>query len=83
MPESGIIKTRAGDTLHFKFTFKKPIKNIQVNTNNYKNVEISLINKPEWDKNICQFDYIVKENSLYYIEILFDSKESIRYKVKY
>lgn len=83
VPDSGVIKTRAGDTLHFKFAFKKPIKNIQVNTNNYKNVEIFLINKPEWDNNVYQFDYIVKENSLYYIEILFDSKESIRYRVKY
>jgi len=82
-PDSGVIKIRAGDTLHFKFSFKKPIRNIQVNTNNYKNVEISLINKPEWENNVYQFDYIVKENSLYYIEILFDSKECIRYKVKY
>ena len=83
VPDTGIIKTHAGDTLHFKFTFKKPVKNIQVNTNNYKNVEIFLINQSEWVNNVYQFDYIVKENSLYYIEVLFDSKESIRYKVKY
>jgi len=82
-PDSGVIKTKAGDTLHFKFTFKNPVKNIQVNTNNYKNVEIALINKSEWVNNVYQFDYIVKENSLYYIEILFDSKPGIRYKVKY
>ncbi len=82
-PDSGVIKTRAGDTLHFKFTFKRPVKNIQVNTNNYKNVEISLINTSEWVNNVYQFYYIVKENSLYYIEILFDSRQGIRYKVKY
>jgi hypothetical protein len=82
-PDSGVIKTRTGDTIHFQFKFKKPVKNIQVNTNNYKNVEISLINQSEWVNNIYQFDYVVKENSLYYIEILFDSKESIRYKVKF
>ena len=82
-PDSGVIKTRIGDTIHFRFTFKKPVKNIQVNTNNYKNVEISLINQSAWANNIYQFDYVVKENSLYYIEILFDSKESIRYKVKF
>jgi len=81
-PDSGLITTRVGDTIHFRFRFKNPVKNIQVNTNNYKNVEISLINKDEWVNNIYQFDYIVKENSLYYIEILFDSKKSIRYKVK-
>ncbi|MEP7238083.1 MAG: transglutaminase-like domain-containing protein [Ferruginibacter sp.] len=81
-PDSGVLKTRVGDTLHFRFAFKSPVKNIQVNTNNYKNVEILLINKSAWDNNIYQFDYVVKENSLYYIEILFDSKESIRYKVK-
>lgn len=81
-PDSGVIKTRVGDTIHFSFTFKKPIKNIQVNTNNYKNVEILLTNKAAWENNIYQFDYVVKENSLYYIEILFDSKEGIRYKVK-
>ncbi|MBL7701399.1 MAG: hypothetical protein JNM14_04075 [Ferruginibacter sp.] len=82
-PDSGVIKTKVGDTLHFKFAFKKPVKSIQVNTNNYKNAEIILINKSGWDNNIYQFDYIVKENSLHYIEILFDSKEGIRYRVKY
>lgn len=82
IPDSGVVKTRVGDTLHFSFTFKKPIKNIQVNTNNYKNVEILLTNKAAWENNIYQFDYVVKENSLYYIEILFDAKEGIRYKVK-
>ena len=81
-PDSGVLKTRPGDTLHFKFKFKTPVKNIQVNTNNYKNVEISLTNKSEWENNVYQFDYIVKESSLYYIEILFDSKPGIRYKVK-
>jgi hypothetical protein len=82
-PDSGVIKSRVGDTLHFSFTFQKPIKNIQVNTNNYKNVEILLTNKPAWDNNIYQFDYVVKENSLYYIEILFNYKEGVRYKVKF
>jgi hypothetical protein len=82
-PDSGVIKTRVGDTLHFKFTFKKPVKSIQVNTNNYKNVEISLINTSEYANYVYQFDYIVKENTLYYIEILFDSRQGIRYKVKY
>jgi hypothetical protein len=81
-PDSGVIKTRVGDTLHFRFTFKNPVKNIQVNTNNYRNVEILLTNKAAWDNNIYQFDYVVRENSLYYIEVLFDSKEGIRYKVK-
>ena len=81
-PDSGIITARPGDTIHFRFKLKIPVKNIQVNTNNYKNVEISLINKAEWVNNVYQFDYIVKENSLYYIEILFDSKKAIRYKVK-
>ena len=81
-PDSGVLKTRPGDTLHFKFKFKTPVKSIQVNTNNYKNVEISLTNKSEWENNVYQFDYIVKESSLYYIEILFDSKPGIRYKVK-
>jgi hypothetical protein len=82
-PDSGVIKSRIGDTLHFSFKFTKPVKNIQVNTNNYKNVEILLINKSAWEQNIYQFDYVVKENSLHYIEILFDSKNSIRYKVKF
>jgi hypothetical protein len=81
-PDSGIIKAHVGDTIHFSFKLKNPIKNIQVNTNNYKNVEILLTNKSAWERNIYQFDYVVKESSLYYIEILFDSKEGIRYKVK-
>lgn len=82
-PDSGVLKTHIGDTIHFGFTFKKPVKKIQVNTNNYKNVEILLTNKAEWANNIYRFDYVVKENSLYYIEILFDGKEGIRYKVKF
>lgn len=82
-PDSGVLKTHVGDTIHFSFTFKKPVKNIQVNTNNSKNVEILLLNKAEWANNIYRFDYVVKENSLYYIEILFDGKEGIRYKVKF
>ena len=31
---------------------------------------------------IYEFDYVVKENSLYYLDILLDRKKSIRYKVK-
>ena len=46
-------------------------------------MEILLTDQSEWVNNVYQFDYIVKENSLYYIEILFDSKQGIRYKVKY
>jgi len=80
-PDSGVIKAGIGDTIHFKFILKKPLRNLLVNTNNYENVEISLINKAGWVNNVYQFDYIVKENSMYYIEILFDFKKTVRYKV--
>jgi len=34
------------------------------------------------NEDIYEFDYVVKENALYYLDILFDRKKSIRYKVK-
>ena len=32
--------------------------------------------------NLYEFDYVVMDNSLYYLELLFDYKQAIRYRVR-
>ncbi|WP_462249158.1 transglutaminase domain-containing protein [Ferruginibacter sp.] len=83
LPDSGVIKSKVGDTIHFEFTCNYQVQKIHVTTNNYRNTEMLFSGKSQQSNNIYKFDYVVKENSLYYIDILFDEKKAIRYRVKY
>ena len=102
-PRTGVLKVKKGDTIHFKFSYTKDIKLLQINSNIFRNpslwTTITVKRKTKtvrdtWaekkqvyipfkkDGDIYQFDYIVKENSLYYLELVFDYKPAIRYRVR-
>jgi hypothetical protein len=104
IPSTGVLKVKKGDTIHFKFNYKKDIKLLQVNSNIFRNpslwttVQVSRkktkIVRDTWaekkqqyiifkkEGNIYEFDYPVSENSLYYLELVFDYKQAIRYRVR-
>ena len=104
VPATGVLKVQKGETIHFKFNYKKDIKQIQINTNIFRNpslwttVQVSRkrtkIIRDTWaekkqqyipfskEENAYSFDYAVKENSLYYLELIFDNKQAIRYRIR-
>ncbi len=104
VPSVGVLKVKKGETIHFKFNYKKEIKQIQINTNIFRNpslwttIQVSRkrtkIIRDTWAEkkqqyipflkveNTYSFDYIVKENSLYYLELVFDNKQAIRYRIR-
>ena len=102
-PDTGYITIRKDDTIHFSFTYKKDIRYIQVNSNNYRNPSLwttvaiskrkTKVVRDTWaeKKQVYlpfnktgqhySFDYVIKDMSLYYVEIAFDYKKAMRYKV--
>ena len=102
-PDSGVISIKKDDTIHFSFTYKKDIRFIQVNSNNYRNPSLwttvavskrkTKLVRDDWaeKKQIYlpfsksgqhySFDYVVKDMSLYYVEIAFDYTRAMRYKI--
>ena len=103
-PLTGVLKVKKGDTIHFKFDYKKDIRQLQINTNIFRNpslwttVQVSRkktkVVRDGWaekkqqyvlfkkEGNTYQFNYVVTENSLYYLELVFDYKQAIRYRVR-
>jgi hypothetical protein len=102
-PASGIIKTNKGDTLHFRFDYKRKISLLQINSNVFRNPSLGEWEKKPWHRRIWipdttalrkqryvpfhksgdtyEFDYIVTDGSLYYLELLFDSERTMRFNV--
>lgn len=102
-PSTGILQAKKGDTIHFHFTYKKNIRQIQINSNIYRNPSLwttiqvkkkTRIVRDTWAEkkqvyvpfrkqgNDYEFDYRVNDNSLYYLELAFDYKPAVRYRVK-
>ena len=81
-PESGVLTTHIGDTVRFKFSYRDKINRITINTNTKKNIEVLTTSPSSGWPNNFQFDYVVTENFLYYIDIFFDGQPALRYKVK-
>lgn len=82
-PNSGIINTKIGDTIHFKFNFKNSIDKLQINTNIAKNPSVwKVINKTEVidEKILKKQKYIEykKEEDIYSFNYIVDSK-SVRF----
>ncbi|MFT3912050.1 MAG: transglutaminase domain-containing protein [Ferruginibacter sp.] len=101
-PSEGMLSVKKDDTLHFSFNYKKDIRYIQVNSNNFRNPSLwttitvkrkTKVVRDTWAekkqvyipfKKLGQsysFDYVVKDMSLYYLELVFDYKKIMRYKV--
>ena len=103
-PATGVVKVKKGDTIHFKFNFRKEINQVQLNSNVFRNpslwttVQVSRkktkLVRDTWAEkkqqyipfkhqgNEYAFDYVVTENSLYYLDLIFDYKQAIRYRVR-
>ena len=104
VPSTGVLKVKKGETIHFKFDYKKDIKSIQINSNIFRNpslwttIQVSKrktkLVRDTWaekkqqyiqfkkEGNTYEFDYSVNDNSLYYLELVFDYKQAVRYRVR-
>lgn len=102
-PMEGMLSVKKNDTLHFSFNYKKEIRFIQVNSNNFRNPPLwtsvpvskkkTKLVRDTWAEKKQQyipfkkqgdrysFDYVAKDLSLYYLELVFDYKKAIRYKI--
>lgn len=102
-PASGVINVTKGDTIHFKIDYAGFFKDLQINTNLFRNPDIWTWNdiskrkrvrmldtfavkkqqyvNYEKNNNLYSFDYVVTDNSLYYLDILFDRQRVMRFKV--
>jgi hypothetical protein len=82
-PNSGIINAKIGDTILFKFYFKKSIDKLQINTNLVRNPKIwNLIDDVEVIDEIAlekqKYKEYKKENDVYSFNYIVDSK-SLRF----
>ncbi len=104
LPRTGVIKANRNDTIHFAIEYRKPVSQIQVNSNIFRNPSLwvpvtvskrkTKMVKDTWAEkkqvyipfsrkgDLYQFDYVVTDNSLYYLELLFDYKQVIRYRIR-
>lgn len=101
-PVTGIIEAKKGDTINFKISCSLKIKDLQINSNIFRNPDVYVLEKSgrkyktvidsislikqqyvpfEISNSVLSFNYIVTENSLYYLEILFDRERVLRFKV--
>lgn len=102
-PASGIINAKKGDTLRFKIDYNGSFKELQINSNLFRNPDIWVwdeiskhkrvrrldtvaVKKQQYinykrDGSIYEFEYVVPDNALYYLEIIFDRQRVMRFKV--
>lgn len=101
-PVTGIIEAKKGVTINFKISCSLKIKDLQINSNIFRNPDVYVLEKSgrkyktvidsialktqqyvpfEISNSVLSFNYIVTENSLYYLEILFDRERVLRFKV--
>ena len=104
LPGSGIINAKKGDTIHFKIAYQNEFKDLQINSNIFRNPDIwvkekiskrktirrydSLAVKQQQyvpyrrDGDLYEFEYVVTNTSLYFLDILCDKKRIMRFNVK-
>ncbi|HET9056093.1 MAG TPA: transglutaminase domain-containing protein [Chitinophagaceae bacterium] len=102
-PSSGVIAAKKGDTIRFKIDYTGFFKELQINTNLFRNPDIWVwdeiskrkkvpgldtlaIKKQKYinykrDGSIYEFEYVVSDNSLYFMDILFDRQRMMRFKI--
>lgn len=103
-PETGVIKCRKGDTINFRFEYKQDIRQLQVNSNLFRNPQVMVWQKTsrrkgawvkdEWAEkkqvyipftrkgNEYSFRIPVQQESLYYLELVFNGENAIRYRIR-
>ena len=104
MPNSGIISAKKGDTIHFKINYSVDFKDLQINSNIFRNPDIWVTEKISRRKTIrkldtlavklqqyipyrrdghlYEFEYVVTDNALCYLDILCDRDRIMRFNVK-
>lgn len=102
-PATGIITAKKGDTIRFQVEYNGYFKDLQINSNLFRNPDIWVfdevskrnkirrldtlaVKRQQYIKynltdSVYEFQYIVTDNSLYYLEILFDRQRIMRFKV--
>jgi hypothetical protein len=102
-PASGVITAQKGDTIRFKIDYARNFKDLQINSNLFRNPDIYVLDEISRRKKVRRFDtaaikkqqyipydrngslyefkYVVTDNSLYYLDILFDRQRVMRFKV--
>jgi hypothetical protein len=102
-PGSGIIAAKKGDTIRFKIDYARNFKDLQINSNLFRNPDIWVWDDISKRKKVrrldtlavkkqqyinynkkgstYEFEYVVADNSLYYLEILFDRQRVMRFKI--
>lgn len=102
-PASGIITAKKGDTICFKIDYNGYFKDLQINSNIFRNQDIWVFDhiskrkkvrrldtlavkrqqyiKYNLTESVYEFQYVVTDNSLYYLDILFDRQRIMRFKV--
>lgn len=102
-PASGIITAKKGDTIRFKIDYDGYFKDLQINSNIFRNPDIWEFDEISKKKKVrrldtlavkrqqyikyyktgsaYEFQYVVTDNSLYFLDILFDRKRMLRFKV--
>lgn len=102
-PVSGIITAKKGDTIRFKIDYNGYFKDLQINSNIFRNPDIWVfdeiskrkkvrrldtlaVKRQQYIKynrtgSVYEFQYVVTDNSLYYLDILFDRQRIMRFKV--
>jgi hypothetical protein len=102
-PSSGIITVKTGDTIYFKLNYDSNFKDLQINSNVFRNPDVWVWDKLSKRKSIrrldtlavkkqqyiayhlngdqYEFNYVVTDKSLSYLDILFDKQRVMRFKV--
>ena len=102
-PPTGFITAKKGDTIRFEIKYRGYIRDLQINSNIFRNPDIWVpdqiskrkkvtrldslaLKKQQYIEynltgNIYEFQYIVTDNSLRYLDILFDRQRMMRFKV--
>lgn len=103
-PATGVLKVKKNDSIQFRLTYTKEIRQLQINSNIYRNPPLYTTISTGWRKtkkvrdtwaekkqvyvpftktgDSYRFQYVVKDHSLYYLEIVFNNKPAIRYRVR-
>ncbi|MES1217835.1 MAG: transglutaminase domain-containing protein [Bacteroidota bacterium] len=102
-PASGIISAKKGDTIQFIIDYAGYFRELQINTNLFRNPDVWVLDdiskrkkvrrldtlavkkqqyiKYNRDGSVYKFQYLVTDNSLSYLDILFDKQRVMRFKV--
>jgi hypothetical protein len=103
LPTTGMLSVKKGDTVRFKIEYRDTVKDIQINSNLFRNPDLFTVEETSNGKhyvrrdplaekkqqyiaynhtgNLYEFQYVVPDDYLEYLDIMFDHKRVMRFKV--